>query len=269
MNEEMDNREGFEEREEDFSDADTDAYVPTRAEIAKFKKTEKKEEKKARHRISNTTVVLLVGVALSVDLVEFVSEWLGIGLILSPLISIYAGLTFWFWLNLKGVNFIGSPKRFITGSVTFLAEIIPGLDAIGGFLWTVGMIILVIIVRAEDETGLSFSMIKGGAKAGKLLRPNLASARERTLSVGARAMATRKNRPLRLRNDGRGFTGGLENQIGRKTIGIDQATNRMLKNANRIQNSATSPKEAVVNRLDLNKERLRKLRNFNKGRSNL
>lgn len=237
MSEERDEEE-LEDESGDFSGEENLEYVPTRAQIAKLKKEDKKEEKKAKYRLSNTTMVLMVGLALATDVVELVSEWLGIGLVISPLVAIFIGMTFWFWFNLKGVNFIGSTKKFITSTVTFIAEVIPGFDAIGGFFWTIGIVIMVIIVRLEDQTGVSLNMVKAGAAAKKALRPSMATARERTLSAGS-DFAKRRGVPL-----------------PRQTMETSKAN--MLQVASNMTKK-TGRATGVVNRLDLNREKINRL----------
>lgn len=96
----------------------------------------------------------LVIVAFSIDCFEMLLEWLGIGIFgLSSLLSVCASVLFWIWFKMLNVPFIASPKKFFTMASTSLLEIIPGLDAVGGFLWTAGTIILVIMVRLEDRGG--------------------------------------------------------------------------------------------------------------------
>lgn len=120
-----------------------------------------------KQRIKIWMGALLVVTALTIDLLEFLLEWLGIGLVLSPIISVGAAFLFWLWFKLLDVSFVGSPKKFATQAVTSLAEVIPGLDAIGGFIWTIGTLVMVIIVRAEDKGGIigkAASVAEGGLK---------------------------------------------------------------------------------------------------------
>lgn len=112
-------------------------------------------EEEVHYRISKIMAILLILLALSIDVAELVLEWLGIGILgLSTLLSVCATVAFWVWFKILEVPFIASPKKFFTLALTCLAEIIPGLDAIGGFFWTAGTIILVLMVRAEDKGGV-------------------------------------------------------------------------------------------------------------------
>lgn len=98
----------------------------------------------------------IVAVALFIDLFESVTTWLGIGIVMSLVIAPCATLMFWIWYKILGVPFLASPKKFATIAVTSLVEIIPALDAIPllSFGWTIGAIILVVMVRAEDKGGV-------------------------------------------------------------------------------------------------------------------
>lgn len=98
--------------------------------------------------------VCIVAVAFTADLAELVLEWLGIGLAVNIVTTPAYALIFWIWYKLLDIPFIASPKKFFTLTVTCLAELVPGLDAMGGFLWTAGAIIMVIMVRAEDKGGM-------------------------------------------------------------------------------------------------------------------
>lgn len=115
------------------------------------------EEKKERIKIWMGAALVLF--ALCVDLSELAITWLGlvlIGGILSIIISILAGFIFWIWFMFLGIPAFSSPKHFAVRAVTFVGEIIPFLDAIPflSFLWTIGTIITVLMIRAEDKGGM-------------------------------------------------------------------------------------------------------------------
>jgi hypothetical protein len=112
-------------------------------------------EPEKKLRISKIMGALLVIFAISIDLIEMLLEWLGIGILgISTLLSVGTAVIFWIWFKMLGVSFATSPKRFATMALTSVAEIIPGLDAIGGFLWTIGIILLVVMTRSEDKGGV-------------------------------------------------------------------------------------------------------------------
>jgi len=80
------------------------------------------EEEKNQNKIDGTTASLMIAVAIFFDAIQFVLAFIPIaGFVLNKFISIFAGLTFWFWLTLKGVS--GTSKWVSGGS--FIIEILP------------------------------------------------------------------------------------------------------------------------------------------------
>jgi hypothetical protein len=116
------------------------------------------ENQEHRQRIKTWMAICLIVTALAIDLVEALLEWLGIGLVINLTTTPAVTLLFWLWFKMLDVPFIASPKKFFTLFVTSFGELIPALDALGGFLWTLGTIIIVIMVRAEDKGGIIGSL---------------------------------------------------------------------------------------------------------------
>ena len=112
------------------------------------------EDAEKRQRIKLWMGAALVITALTIDLLEMLLEWLGIGLVMTFAFAPAGTFLFWLWFKLLDVPFIASPKKFFTLAATNLAEIIPALDALGGFFWTLGTLIIVIMVRLEDKGGV-------------------------------------------------------------------------------------------------------------------
>lgn len=112
------------------------------------------QDSESRQRIKVWMGVAMIVVALTVDIVELVLEWLGIGMVTNVVTTPAFTFIFWLWFLMLGIPFMASPKRFFVFLAQCLAEIIPALDAVGGFFWTAGTIILVLMVRAEDKGGI-------------------------------------------------------------------------------------------------------------------
>lgn len=115
------------------------------------------EEKKERIKVWMAAALIIF--AVCVDLAELAVTWLGlvvIGGVLSSVISVLAGFVFWIWFLLLGVPVLSSPKHFAVRSVTFVGEIMPFFDAIPlvSFLWTIGTITTVLMIRSEDKGGI-------------------------------------------------------------------------------------------------------------------
>lgn len=108
-------------------------------------------------RIKNWEAILMIVICfLFFDLLQFVLDWLIIGIAINWIISIFAWLTIFFWFQLKGISFM-NPARLVTMLATALVDFIPGNAwlIITGFPWTVGVIVLLALSRVEDATGLA------------------------------------------------------------------------------------------------------------------
>ncbi len=102
-----------------------------------------------QNKISGATAFLMVAVAVFFDLIQIILEFIPIvGFILNKLISIFASLTFWLWLTLKGVK---SNRQWILGG-SFVIEIfpIPFLSALPVF--TGGIIAIILKERIRSVT---------------------------------------------------------------------------------------------------------------------
>ncbi len=115
------------------------------------------EKKEKKERISSIEAMLMIGVALVIDLVQAFLEFILVGIVLNPFISIFAALTFWFWFHAKGVSFM-SGKKIATSSVSALIEIFPILGGLPAL--TVGVLAMVSIVKTEDKLGIKLPLQK-------------------------------------------------------------------------------------------------------------
>ena len=88
----------------------------------------------------------MFGVALVIDLIQFLLDLILIGFIVDPIISIFAYLMFWFWFKLRGVSFT-NPKRAAIGGISFLLELIPGLDMLPAL--TAGVVMTYLSTRVK------------------------------------------------------------------------------------------------------------------------
>lgn len=143
-----------------------------RAQLRTLGRYEHTIEKKVSSRISKFTAFLMISVALSIDLVEFITTWAGgAGVVLSYITPILAHLCFWFWFKLHDIGiYFDSPKKALTAGGTTSLELILALDAIPivAFGWTIWVVALIIYTRIEDKTGISLPTSPKKAVTGKI-----------------------------------------------------------------------------------------------------
>jgi hypothetical protein len=98
-----------------------------------------------QYRISMGMSVLLIALAGIFDLATTIPF---VGTIMGPLFWIIVGIYFW----TKGMGVVNGRRLAVSG-VSFVAELIPAIQALPTLI--VGIIIILLIVRIEDKTGLS------------------------------------------------------------------------------------------------------------------
>lgn len=100
-------------------------------------------------RIGNTTAVMMICVALFFDALQILATVAVIGVVIGPLVSLFAFLTFFTWFKIKGIPFVAGRKRVGVWVLTGLAEFLPLLGAIPAV--TLGIIAVILITKAEDK----------------------------------------------------------------------------------------------------------------------
>lgn len=113
------------------------------------------EENKKETGLNNTTIVLMVSVALFYDALQWLLGWILMGW----LASFYAFLTFYIWFKLRGMSFM-TPKRLTVFGGSFIVEMIP---VIGDILptWTAAIVYLALDYKAKK----ALSAVPGGQLA--------------------------------------------------------------------------------------------------------
>jgi hypothetical protein len=101
-------------------------------------------------------------------LIEVVVEWLGGFVGVSSVMAVGTATLFGIWGGMLGIGF-ANPKKMLISLTTVIVELIPGLDAtfILSFGWTIGIIALILITRAEDKGGMlgkAAGMVQGKIK---------------------------------------------------------------------------------------------------------
>ncbi|MEK7136326.1 MAG: hypothetical protein AAB821_01920 [Patescibacteria group bacterium] len=123
-------------------------------------------------RVDNTTALLMMIFCLLIDGLQILLAGFVIGLFINWMITILMWLTMWFWLKLHNVSMVDSPLKLTDYCLTLAIDFFPGteLTALLSFPWTVGMFIMISLVRIEDVTGINVnikSIKKGMTSVGK------------------------------------------------------------------------------------------------------
>jgi hypothetical protein len=139
-----------------------------------------------KNRISNGTLTVMAIIAFLFDLLEIalLLIW-GVGLVLNRLVVFVKWWIFWFWFGSKDVPFLKldskkSVQRFAVIGITSVIGIIPGLGALPEF--TIGIIALGLLVKAEDKVGISTGQIDALVKEGRTLKKDLRDRSQRNSS---------------------------------------------------------------------------------------
>ncbi|MSR71735.1 MAG: hypothetical protein EXS50_03725 [Candidatus Taylorbacteria bacterium] len=100
-----------------------------------------------KSKISTTIWGLVLGATATVDVVQLFLDGFAIGLIANRLIDIFMGMTLPFTFWCMGVKL--NSKRVAGIALSFLMEMIPGLDALP--TWSADVIYTWVSVKAEEK----------------------------------------------------------------------------------------------------------------------
>lgn len=132
------------------------------------------QEKK--QRISTLTAMLMIALAIFFDLLQIAGSFfiplLGLGLVICWAVSFISFVTFGLWFAFQGVN--PGDKNFAVRMLIYMSSVIveltPFIDALPAI--TLGVIALIVLTRAEDETGLKIKKV-GAAQLRSVITNNL------------------------------------------------------------------------------------------------
>jgi hypothetical protein len=112
---------------------------------------QQQEEKKERIKLwMGAALVITAG---GIDLIQGLLNLVVVGnLFIGSIISVCADFIFLIWLWMLGVGFVKNPKIFATTTIQALVGLVPVLDTLPEL--TLGILIIVLLVKAEDKGGL-------------------------------------------------------------------------------------------------------------------
>lgn len=109
-------------------------------------------EKEKRQRISNIKWILMVAVAVVIDGLQFLLNFIPIlGWFFVSLISVFAWLTFFVWFKFNGISFLEGKRAILKFASLFgvsIIEIFPLLNDLPA--WTAYTVLMFFIIRGED-----------------------------------------------------------------------------------------------------------------------
>ncbi|MBI2618031.1 hypothetical protein HYW58_01105 [Candidatus Kaiserbacteria bacterium] len=115
--------------------------------------TEITERERPQPRIDSGTMVSMVSVAFFFDVVQMIFTLTVIGSIVSSVMSIFIWLTFYVWFKKHGIMFMDNLARMIIMWGGFLLELVPVLNIIPG--WTFSVSLSLLLIHYEDQRRLS------------------------------------------------------------------------------------------------------------------
>lgn len=107
-------------------------------------------------KIGFFTILLMLGVAVVIDIVQFILALFVVGLVINRFISIFAFMLFFLWFLLNDVSFL-SGKRWLSRTISFFGsaggELVPVVGALP--LWTIG---IYLTIRSANSEGKSINI---------------------------------------------------------------------------------------------------------------
>ena len=124
--------------------------VRLRRPVRVIPQQEEDGEKKQRIKLWMATIMAVV--SLSIDAFNALLNLLGVGEILSSVISPVASFAFVVWFWILGVSFIKNPKKLVAMGGQAIIGLIPVINTLPEL--TLGVVVTILLTRSEDKGGL-------------------------------------------------------------------------------------------------------------------
>lgn len=98
--------------------------------------------------LSKKTSIIILCIALFFDVLQIILSFFAIGLVISPLINIFAQFVLWFIFKLNRVSYIGT-KRLASVGISAVLELIPALDVLPTLTFEAFMIISTVNIEEK------------------------------------------------------------------------------------------------------------------------
>jgi len=117
---------------------------------------------KTKYRIGQITMWLMLGVALFIDVIEFLLTAIGIGVVVDWLTWVVSWLIFPIWFIIKGASYSRNKKLFRGTLLGMLIGLVPVLNALPELTATIWFNI--VAVREEDREEEKRSLVIASTK---------------------------------------------------------------------------------------------------------
>jgi hypothetical protein len=105
---------------------------------------------KTESKLSSITVIMMLSVAVCLDILELLLDFIVIGVVINPILDILAFLGFYIWLKIKGIDLIGTKSGAKKAIAFFGTEMVDLIFAGGDLpLWTLDIGLVIFIQKGE------------------------------------------------------------------------------------------------------------------------
>lgn len=122
---------------------------------------EDRQQEKKESKISDTTAALMIGTAVILDLISIIP------VVGQAFASVGSFVIFLIWFLILGLPLV-TPKKLLTTLSAYIIEFIPAISALPAI--TVGVILMIVLTRAEEKTGIKLLDKKGVPTFGNLAK---------------------------------------------------------------------------------------------------
>jgi hypothetical protein len=105
-------------------------------------------EKIHKSKISTFEWGLVIGVLILIDIIQIILDLVAVGVAINRIIDVIVGLTFSFYLQMRGEK-MADPRRLFALIATFGLEFVPVVDALP--LWSLDGVYNFMLARARNK----------------------------------------------------------------------------------------------------------------------
>jgi len=100
-------------------------------------------------RIEQSTMELMIMTAFFFDVLQALISATIVGFVFSPIVTVFAWLTFWVWLKTHDITLMDNVARMVILWSGFLIELVPGFNIIPA--WTLSVFLSLALIHLGDR----------------------------------------------------------------------------------------------------------------------